>query len=37
MDWADRIGRRIKLRDLYILMAAAAAGSMSYASALLTV
>src|SRR5215510_12947037 len=28
MRWSDRIGRRIKLRDLHILQAAAEAGSM---------
>src|ERR1700730_7625565 len=33
MDWADRIGRRIKLRDLHVLMAIADAGSMAKASA----
>ena len=27
MDWSDRIGRRIKLRDLHILMAVADTGS----------
>jgi DNA-binding transcriptional LysR family regulator len=32
MDWADRIGRRIKLRDLHILLAVAECGSMSKAS-----
>jgi DNA-binding transcriptional LysR family regulator len=37
MDWADRIGRRIKLRDLHILMAVADAGSMAKASARLAV
>jgi DNA-binding transcriptional LysR family regulator len=33
MDWSDRIGRRIKLRDLHILMAIADAGSMAKAAA----
>src|SRR5271163_4916049 len=33
MDWADRIGRRIGLRDLHILLAVAEFGSMSKASA----
>ncbi len=28
MDWADRIGRRIKLRDIHILLAVAQSGSM---------
>src|SRR5262249_2196934 len=37
MDWADRIGRRIKLRDLHILMAVADAGSMAKAAARLAV
>jgi DNA-binding transcriptional LysR family regulator len=37
MDWADRIGRRIKLRDLHVLMAVADAGSMAKASARLAV
>jgi DNA-binding transcriptional LysR family regulator len=32
MDWADRIGRRIRLRDLHILLAVAECGSMSKAS-----
>jgi DNA-binding transcriptional LysR family regulator len=32
MDWADRIGRRIRLRDLHILLAVAESGSMSKAS-----
>lgn len=32
MRWNDRIGRRIKLRDLHILQAAAAAGSMAKAA-----
>jgi molybdate transport repressor ModE-like protein len=33
MDWSDRIGRRIKLRDLHILMAIADTGSMAKAAA----
>jgi len=32
MDWSDRIGRRIKLRDLHILLAVAQTGSMSKAA-----
>lgn len=32
MDWADRIGRRIRLRDLHIVLAVAEFGSMSKAS-----
>src|ERR1700751_2631765 len=32
MDWSDRIGRRIKLRDLHVLLAVAEAGSMAKAS-----
>ena len=31
MDWTDRIGRRIKLRDLHILLAVAKYGSMGKA------
>jgi DNA-binding transcriptional LysR family regulator len=37
MDWAERIGRRIKLRDLHILLAVAECGSMAKASAQLSV
>src|SRR5438093_7438780 len=33
MDWSDRIGRRIKLRDLHIRMAVADTGSMAKAAA----
>jgi DNA-binding transcriptional LysR family regulator len=33
MDWADRIGRRIRLRDLHVLLAVAERGSMAKASA----
>jgi DNA-binding transcriptional LysR family regulator len=32
MDWPDRIGRRIRLRDLHILLAVAEHGSMARAS-----
>src|SRR5437763_158604 len=32
MQWADRIGRRIKLRDLHMLQAVAQAGSMTKAA-----
>jgi DNA-binding transcriptional LysR family regulator len=32
MQWADRIGRRIKLRDLHILMTVVERGSMSKAA-----
>ena len=28
MDWADRVGRRVKLRDLHILLAVAECGSI---------
>jgi hypothetical protein len=27
MDWSDRIGRRVRLRDLHIVLAVAEAGS----------
>ena len=37
MDWTDRIGRRIKLRDLHILLAVAEHGSMAKASSRLSV
>jgi len=37
MDWSDRIGRRIKLRDLHILMAIADTGSMAKAAARLRI
>jgi DNA-binding transcriptional LysR family regulator len=37
MDWADRIGRRIRLRDLHILLAVAERGSMAKASASLSI
>jgi DNA-binding transcriptional LysR family regulator len=32
MDWTERIGRRIRIRDLHVLMAVAECGSMSKAS-----
>jgi DNA-binding transcriptional LysR family regulator len=32
MQWSDRIGRRIKLRDLHILIAAAQSGSLTMAA-----
>jgi DNA-binding transcriptional LysR family regulator len=32
MEWSDRIGRRIKLRDLHVLLAVAKNGSMSKAA-----
>src|SRR5215831_7912202 len=32
MQWTDRIGRRVKLRDLHILLAVAQAGNMSRAA-----
>jgi DNA-binding transcriptional LysR family regulator len=37
MEWTDRIGRRIKLRDLHILLAVARSGSMGKAAAELAV
>jgi DNA-binding transcriptional LysR family regulator len=37
MDWTDRIGRRIRLRDLHIVLAVAEAGSMAKASARLAI
>ena len=37
MDWADRIGNRIRLRDLHILLAVAECGSMSKAAARLAI
>ena len=33
MQWSDRIGRRLKLRDLHILLAVAKSGSMGKAAA----
>jgi len=32
MQWADRIGRRVKLRDLHVLLAVAQSGSMTKAA-----
>jgi DNA-binding transcriptional LysR family regulator len=32
MEWSDRIGRRVKLRDLHILLAVAQSGSMARAA-----
>jgi DNA-binding transcriptional LysR family regulator len=37
MQWTDRIGRRLKLRDLHILLAVARAGSMGKAAAELAI
>ena len=37
MDWADRIGRRIRLRDLHIVLAVAEKGSMAKAAAHLAI
>src|SRR5262245_35000599 len=37
MQWADRIGRRVKLRDLHILLAVAQYGGMSKAAAALSI
>jgi DNA-binding transcriptional LysR family regulator len=37
MQWADRIGRRLKLRDLHILLAVARRGSMAKAAAELAI
>jgi DNA-binding transcriptional LysR family regulator len=37
MDWSDRIGRRIRLRDLHIVLAVAETGSMAKASAKLAI
>lgn len=37
MDWVDRIGRRIRLRDLHILLAVSECGSMSKAAAQLSI
>ena len=37
MEWADRIGRRIRLRDLHILLAVAQSGSMASAAERLAV
>jgi len=32
MQWTDRVGRRIKLRDLHVLLAVANSGSISRAA-----
>jgi DNA-binding transcriptional LysR family regulator len=37
MQWSDRVGRRIKLRDLHIVLAVAQAGTMAKAAAQLSV
>jgi len=37
MDWSDRIARRLKLRDLHILMTVADTGSMAKAAARLRI
>src|ERR1700748_64259 len=37
MDWSDRIGRQLKLRDLHILMTVADSGSMAKAAARLRI
>src|SRR5262245_4757683 len=37
MEWADRIGRRIKLRDLHVLHAVVQAGSMTKAAGQLAI
>lgn len=37
MDWADRVGNRIRLRDLHVLLAVAECGSMSKASVRLAI
>src|SRR6266545_2109216 len=37
MEWSDRIGRRIKLRDLHVLQAVAHAGSMTKAAQTLAI
>ena len=37
MQWTDRIGRRIKLRDLHVLLAVANSGSISRAAELLAI
>src|SRR5262249_42714741 len=37
MDWTSRIGRRLKLRDLHILLTVAQCGSMANAARLLAV
>jgi len=37
MDWTDRIGRRVKLRDLHVLMTVAQSGTMTRAAELLAI
>ena len=37
MHWAERVGRRLKLRDLHILLAVAKSGSMGRAAATLAI
>ena len=37
MDWSDRIGHRVRLRDLHIVLAVAEAGSMAKAAARLSI
>jgi DNA-binding transcriptional LysR family regulator len=37
MQWSDRVGRRLKLRDLHILLAVAKSGSMGKAAAELAI
>ena len=37
MDWSDRIGRQLKLRDLHVLMTVADTGSMAKAAARLRI
>jgi len=37
MDWADRIGRRLRLRDVHILLAVAESGSMAGAGKKLSI
>jgi len=37
MQWSERVGRRLKLRDLHILLAVAKSGSMGKAAAELAI
>jgi DNA-binding transcriptional LysR family regulator len=37
MQWTDRVGRRLKLRDLHVLLAVAKSGSMGKAAAALAI
>jgi len=37
MQWSDRIGRRVKLRDLHVLLAVAQSGSVSRAAEFLAI